>query len=287
MSSAAGTAPSETRPEVAAVAGIGAEAPAAATDGWNPPVRRNRIWLWRLAGLVAVLGGWEIAFRLGMVNKLFFGSPSGIFHFLVNGLFRETYLWTDAGQTLAATLLAFVIGSALGVIIGLLFVIYPALEEFFEPLTAALNSLPRIALAPLFLLWFGLGIAFKIGLGASLSLFILLSATLAGARSTDLDHLVLLRTLGASRMQTFLKVVLPGAVPTIFSGLRLSLVYALLGVVTAELLASSAGLGQRISYLGGMFDTSGVFAILLILAIIGGALSTAMTLVEKWLLRWR
>ncbi|MEO5671773.1 MAG: ABC transporter permease [Ramlibacter sp.] len=276
------TPPSDmSAPAVSVASKAEAQHPGPATSTRGP------IWAWRLAGVLVLVGGWEFAYRAGMVNPLFVGSPSGILRFLFNGLFVETYLWVDAGHTLGATLLAFTIGSSAGVLAGLLFVLYPPVEEFFEPLTAALNSLPRIALAPLFLLWFGLGLWFKVGLGASLSLFIILSATLAGARSTDLDHLVLFRTLGASRMQTFIKVVLPGAVPTIFSGLRLSLVYALLGVVTAELLASRAGLGQRVSYLGGMFDTSGVFGILLLLAVIGGGLSSAMSMIERRLLRWR
>lgn len=248
---------------------------------------RARIWGWRIAGLVVLVGAWELASRAGLVNSLFIGSPLGIAKFMLNGMFHETYLWTDAAATLEATLFAFLIGSLAGILAGLVFVTYPAVEEFFEPFTAALNSLPRIALAPLFLLWFGLGIGFKVALGASLSFFIMLSATIAGARSANGDHLTLFRTLGATRLQTFAKVVLPGAVPTVFSGLRLSLVYSLLGVVTAELLASRAGLGQRVSFLGGTFDTNGVFAVLLILALIGGLLSNSMTLFEKWLLRWR
>lgn len=246
-----------------------------------------RMWRWRVAGLVVIVCAWEIASRAGLINSLFIGAPSGIASFLWNGLFRDTFLWVDALATLEATLYAFAIGSIAGILAGLVFVTYPAVEEFFEPFTAALNSLPRIALAPLFLLWFGLGIGFKVALGASLSFFILLSATIAGARSANGDHLILFRTLGATRLQTFTKVILPGAVPTIFSGLRLSLVYSLLGVVTAELLASRAGLGQRVSFLGGTFDTNGVFAVLFILAMIGGLLSSSMTLIEKWLLRWR
>ena len=266
-----------------------------AEDGeWQlggPNVRRPdfglKIWGYRIAGVLMLSAAWEMAADAGVLNLLFFGVPSGILQFAWNGLFIERFLLVDTYFTIQATLLAFGLGSATGVLAGLLFVAYPAVEEFFEPFTAALNALPRIALAPLFLLWFGLGLAFKVALGTSLSFFILLSSTIAGARSVNPDHLVLLRTLGANRLQFFIIVVLPGAVPTVFSGLRLGLIYSLLGVVTAELLASRAGLGQRISFLAGTFNTNGVFAVLLVLAVIGGLLSGAMNFLERWLLRWR
>lgn len=253
-----------------------------------PLARRGlRIWVYRASGVLVLGTAWEIAARAGWLNPLFWGAPSGIFVFAWNALFVDGFLFVDVYYTLQATLLSFVLGSASGVLAGLLFVAYPTVEEFFEPFVAALNALPRIALAPLFLLWFGLGLAFKVALGTSLSFFILLSSTIAGARSVNPDHSVLFRTLGADRLQFFSMVVLPGAVPTIFSGLRLGLIYSLLGVVTAELLASRAGLGQRISFLAGTFNTNGVFAVLLVLAIIGALLSGLMNVVERWLLRWR
>ncbi len=253
-----------------------------------PHTRRGlRIWAYRICGVLVLGGAWEIAARAGLLNPLFWGAPSGIFVFAWNALVVDRFLLVDIYQTLQATVLSFALGSASGILAGLVFVAYPTIEEFFEPFIAALNALPRIALAPLFLLWFGLGLAFKVALGTSLSFFILLSSTVAGARSVNPDHMVLFRTLGADRLQFFAMVVLPGAVPTVFSGLRLGLIYSLLGVVTAELLASRAGLGQRISFLAGTFNTNGVFAVLLVLAIIGALLSGLMNVVERCLLRWR
>ena len=119
--------------------------------------------------------------------------------------------------------------------VGLLFVFYPRFHRAAEPYMALLNAMPRLALAPLFLLWFGLGVASKIAVGSSLTFFIVLSATVAGVRGVSSDHLVLSKTLGATPSQLFFKVTLPSAVPVIFSGLRLGLIFALLGVLGAEI----------------------------------------------------
>jgi NitT/TauT family transport system permease protein len=161
------------------------------------------------------------------------------------------------------------------------------LERAFNPYLTLLNAMPRIALAPLFLLWFGLGIGSKIALGFSLVFFIVLSATVAGMRGVDSDHLVLSRAIGASPTQMFFKVTLPSAVPVIFSGLRLALIFSLLGVVGAELIAAERGLGQTLAYLQSTFNTNGVMAILFLLAVIGLALTAGMNWLERHLLAWK
>src|SRR5579872_5598646 len=117
--------------------------------------------------------------------------------------------------TMVATLSAFIGGTAAGVLFGLLFVAFPTVEKFLDPIFAGLNALPRIALAPLFLLWFGLGIASKIALGFSLTFFIVLASTVAGARAINPDHVILAKTLGARPSQIFRRITLPGAVPTV------------------------------------------------------------------------
>lgn len=245
------------------------------------------IWLWRLVFVLVVGGLWEAAARQGHLNPILIGSPVGIVRFLLDGLFGNQELIEHLVTTLMSTLAAFLLGSLAGILVGLLFVSYPAVEHFLEPLFAGLNALPRIALAPLFLLWFGLGVASKIALGFSLTFFIVLSSTVAGARGVNADHLVLARTLGASTTQVFARITLPGAVPTIFAGLRLGLIYALLGVIGGEIIAAQRGLGQFLSFLAGTFQTNGVFAVLLLLSLVGTALTWLMSAMEAWLLRWR
>jgi NitT/TauT family transport system permease protein len=245
------------------------------------------MWLGRIIALLAFGAVWELTARLGLINPLFIGNPSGIIAFFFKGLFVTQELVVHLLWTLAGTLAAFLLGSATGILVGLLFVAYPKVEQFIDPIFAGLNALPRIALAPLFLLWFGLGISSKIALGFSLTFFIVLSSTIAGARSVNSDHLMLADTLGASSTQIFRRITLPSAVPTVFSGLRLGLIYALLGVIAGEIIAAQHGLGQSLTFLAGTFQINGVFAVLLLLAMLGMSLTWIMTAVEARLLRWR
>lgn len=241
----------------------------------------------RIVFLILFFGLWEYVARSRIVDPLFIGVPSQIVKFLWNGLFVDGSLIKHLIWTLGSTFLAFTIGSALGIFTALLFITWPTFERFMDPFFSALNALPRIALAPLFLLWFGLGIWSKVALGASLTYFIVLSSAVAGIRSTNADHLILSRTLGAKKRQVFTKVTLPSAVPTIFSGLRLGLIYALLGVIGGEIIAAEYGLGQLLSFLAGSFQISGVFSVLLVLALLGTGLIEAMNIIERRLLRWQ
>ncbi|MDM0043903.1 ABC transporter permease [Variovorax dokdonensis] len=237
--------------------------------------------------LLILIGSWELATRRDWVDPTFFGSPSGVAAYLWSGLFVTGSIFKDLGWTIAATLISFVLGSAAALLLGLAFARFPSLQEFCEPYLAAINAMPRIALAPMFLLWFGLGIGSKIAAGVSLTFFIVLSSTIAGVRGVLTDWVILSQTLGATPTQLFCKVTLPSAVPVIFSGLRLGLVYSLLGVVGCELIASEHGLGQQIAYLSSSFNMSGVMGLLLLLALLGMGATWLMNRIEKVLLAWQ
>jgi len=236
--------------------------------------------------LTLVFGLGEIATSNKWIDPTFFGQPSGVVVFLWNNLLT-TKLWTDLGWTMAGVLASFFLGSLTAFGVGLAFVHWPKLEHFADPYLNAINVMPRIALAPLFILWFGLGLGSKIAVGFSLTFFIVLSSTVAGIRGVSQDHVTLCRTLGASALAKFWQVTLPGAVPVIFSGLRLGMIYALFGVIGAEIIASEKGLGQTLAYLGATFDINGVMALLWILALLGVAIVRAMTVIEKRLLHWQ
>lgn len=238
-----------------------------------------------LVGVAALL--WQLAANRHLINPLFFGSPAGILTSLWDGLVVSRALLPHLAWTVTATLAAFALGSVSGIACGLLFAIYPAMGRFADPFIMAFNALPRVALAPLFILWFGLGLASKIAVGISLCFVILLSSTVAGARSVDPDLQTLGRTLGVGGTQGFFLITLPSAIPTIFSGLRLGLIYALLGVVSAEIIGSVNGIGVELSQFAGTFDTNGVFAVLVILAVLGSLATWVMSLIENRLLRWR
>lgn len=248
----------------------------------------------RLAGIaghfvfiVSFLGVWEAASRAGKLDRTFFGQPTGIAAYLWKGFVTKGDLWRELGYTLLGASASFVIGSIAAIAVGLLFMRLPRFHRAAEPYLTLLNAMPRIALAPLFFLWFGLGVGSKIAVGVSLTFFIVLTATVAGIRSVNNDHLTLSRALGASPAQVFFKVTLPSAVPVIFGGLRLGLIFALLGVVGAELLASEHGLGQTLAYLQSTFNMDGVMGLLLLLALLGLGVTALMNRIERKLLDWQ
>jgi NitT/TauT family transport system permease protein len=236
--------------------------------------------------LPAMLLLWELAAEWRWFDPSLFGRPTGI------GKFLWTYvasgkLWSDLGWTLTGTFLAFALGSLAAMATGLMFVRFPRLERLLDPYFSAINAMPRLALAPLFILWFGLGLTSKVAVGLSLTFFIVLSGTVAGMRGVSQDHLTLCRTLGASSTTVFFRVTLPGAVPVIFSGLRLGLIYALLGVVGTEIVASEHGIGQAITGLAASFNTNGVLALVMVLALLGWSVVWTMSAIEKYLSRWQ
>jgi NitT/TauT family transport system permease protein len=240
-----------------------------------------------IAFVVALIAVWELASSRGVLDPTFFGRPSGIFTFLWKGFVGSGKLWLELGYTLLGATISFVAGSACAITLGLLFAMLPPFHRAAEPYLTLLNAMPRIALAPLFLLWFGLGIGSKVAVGFSLTFFIVLSATVAGIRGVNSDHLVLSKALGATQRQIFFKVTLPSAVPVIFSGLRLGLIFALLGVVGAELIAAEHGLGQTLAYLQATFHMDGVMGILFLLAFLGLGVTTLMNRLERSLLAWQ
>jgi NitT/TauT family transport system permease protein len=243
--------------------------------------------LGHLAFITAFLSLWEFSASRGLLDPTFFGRPSGIVRYLYKGFVMERTLWLELGYTMLGAAISFVAGSIAAVSLGLVFMMLPRFHRAAEPYLTLLNAMPRIALAPLFLLWFGLGIGSKIAVGISLTFFIVLAATVAGIRGVNSDHLILSKALGATPQQVFFKVTLPSAVPVIFAGLRLGLIFALLGVVGAELIAAEHGLGQTLAYLQSTFSMDGVMGLLFLLALIGLSITALMNRLERALLSWQ
>jgi NitT/TauT family transport system permease protein len=240
----------------------------------------------RLLLLVIVIVAWEVLARTNVLPAAFIGQPSIFLPFLLSHLADGSIL-RGIEQTLVATIAAFVIGGIAAILTALMLTASPLIKALVDPFLDAMNALPRVALVPLFIVWFGLGTLSKIVSGISLMYFILLYNTLAGAQSVDPDHLQLARSLGISRRHVFMSIVIPTALPSIFAGLRLGLIYTLLGVVTAELIAGGKGLGSMISYYSNTFDANGVFAVLLVLVFLSYVLAAGMTAIERHLTRWQ
>jgi len=251
-------------------------------------LRRDRVALLsaQVALLLAVLGLWEWAARTEVLPSAFIGQPSLFIAHFVRSVLDGSYL-SALSETLLATLAAFILGSVAALLSALALSAFPTLGRLLNPFIDALNSLPRVALIPLFIIWFGLGVSQKIVSGVSIMYFVLLSYTVAGAKSVDPDHLLLARSLGLPRPRVFFQIVVPTAVPAIFAGLRLGMTYTVLGVVTAEMLAGGKGLGTLVSYYSNTFDTNGVFAVLIVLVMLTSALSALMNAFERSLGKWR
>jgi len=247
---------------------------------------RQRILLARVAVIGTFLVIWQGSVSIGLVDSFWISSPV----LVVKELWQQIEsgdLVLNVGITVFEALIAFVVSSVLGIAAGLLLARSPFWDEALAPLVLALNSLPRVALAPLIILWFGIGIVAKVVTAFTLVFFILLVNTLGGAKNVDADILTIARLMGASRRDILWKVTLPSALPWIFAGLNIGLTYALLGVIVAEILASNQGIGYVIASGAANFDTAAVFAGLVTLAIVAWLFSAIMRKLEARLLRWK
>ncbi|AWH93107.1 hypothetical protein A6035_14030 [Dietzia lutea] len=248
--------------------------------------RRGLVLIGQIGFIVLVLGGWQLLVNIGVIEERFFGSPIGTYQQFVEMLVNGNLLEQTAA-TLQATMLALAIGVPAGVLIGLILALSPFLDKISSPFIVPLNSLPRIAFAPLFLLWFGLTIWAKVVLAVSIVVFIMLLNTRAGVRNVDPDLQSVSKLLGLKGWAVMRKVALPFAVPSVMAGFRLCVTYGLLGVVASEMIAARNGLGLEIVSNSNALNTNGVFAVLVMLAFVAVVLGFLTERFERWLLRWQ
>lgn len=232
----------------------------------------NRLLI--LGGFAAI---WWAAVELKWLDRFFFSSPVDIVRFLVAQYVVE--ILPNSLETMLAMLIAFALSGVAGVTAGLVLFELPRLKRTIDPILTALNSMPRIALAPIFILWFGIGIASKVALAFSLGFFIVLISTYGGIRNVDPTLIRLSRSLGCTSSQQFMKIMLPWAIPSVFAGLKLALIYSFLGVVTSEMLASKVGLGQLIMYYSGILRMDAVLGILFVMAVY----AVLLTFIADWI----
>jgi NitT/TauT family transport system permease protein len=245
-----------------------------------------RVHAWRLLLLVLTVAAWELAARRKWIDPYLFSSPVAIGGRLWQ-LAASGAMLVHVYVTALETLLGFVIGGVLGVLLGMALALGPRVAAVLDPFVVALNGLPRVALAPLFVVWFGIGITSKVAVGASIVVFICLFATYIGMRNTDVVLLRAVKALGATRAQILLKVQLPFAIPWIFAGLKTSVAMALIGAIIGEFIAAGRGLGWYIAYAGGTFDTTGVMAGLVLLGIMAIALDMLVSRISLRFTRWK
>jgi NitT/TauT family transport system permease protein len=255
--------------------------------GWHATSRGEwlTILLWRAGITIGVLGLWQFASGR-LIKPFWISSPLAIWDQLA--VWIETgELWLHVEVTLTETLLGFVFGALSGVAVGLALGLNRRLAAILDPFIVAFYSLPKIALAPLFILWFGVGLTSKVVMATFVVFFLVFYNTYAGTLAVEQELVDVLRLMGARRGQIIAKVILPSVVIWIFTGMKTSVPYALIGAVVGEMMASNKGLGYLIQASAGQYDTGGVFAALFVLSIIAMLLHTALKHSERWLLRWK
>ncbi|MCA8150145.1 ABC transporter permease [Burkholderia vietnamiensis] len=252
--------------------------------------RRNLIVALRIAVLVVVLGGWELAARLKWIDPFFFSMPSLIFEqiqdWFVNGTSQGPLL-TQVWVTLEETAIGFVIGSVAGMICGIVLGRNTLMADVFGLYIQIANSIPRVVLGSVFVIALGLGIASKIALAVVMVFFVVFGNAFQGVREADRYLIANAQILGASRRQITTSIVIPSALSWILASLHVSFGFALVGAVVGEFLGSKQGIGLLISTAQGAFNASGVFAAMIVLAVVALAADYLLTRIEKRLLKWR
>jgi NitT/TauT family transport system permease protein len=240
----------------------------------------------QLATLAVILAFWEVGARTGFLDPFFFSRPSDIGRQIATWLTGIT-IWEHLATTLAEAFLAFLIGTLFGIAFGLAFARVELLAAVFDPYIRIFNALPRVILAPIFLLWFGLGMASKVALGVSLVFFVVFFNTYQGVREVDVVLLNNARMLQASDRQLLRHVYLPSAMAWIFSSLHTSIGFALVGAVVGEYMGAARGIGYLVAQAQGVFDTTGVLAGLLLTSAVVLCVDLGINRVERYVLRWR
>ena len=242
-------------------------------------------WLVVLPGLLTVIF-WELAaWHWPIVAKLV-SQPSDIALGIVDAV-RSGSIWPHLQATLTEMAIGYVIGAVTGVLLGLLFGRVKLLGDIFNPYITLFNGIPKVALAPVFVIWFGIGLMSKIAIILTMVFFVVFINTFAGLRSVNEEYVSIVRIMGASRLQVVREVFLPATVPYILVGLRAGIPFSVIGAVVGEFIAATKGLGYFINYHQGTFDTNGIFVGVTILALLVVVLDWLLSIVERRLLKWR
>jgi NitT/TauT family transport system permease protein len=261
----------------------------------NPPVRarakrRTKRDFTSTAAVTAIMIAlvvlWQIAASRGWINGKLFGSPDGIYSTLQIGLAQGTLI-PDTLTTLYETVLGLVIGSGLGIGCGLLLWFLPRVSGIAEGFSVLLNSIPKIALGPLIVIWFGSDMASKVWLAGISTFAVAMISSCAAAREVDRDLLNLFSSFNARPSMIFRKLIVPGALPWIFSTLRVNIGFALIGAVVGEYIASQGGLGHEVFVAGSLFDLNSVWLGIIVLTLMATLLTWIVQFAEKRIVTWK
>lgn len=234
---------------------------------------------------VILMGTWEGVVRFFEVPGYIVPAPSAVVATFVQGVTTGAY-FPDLAVTSIEAVSGFVTGSLLGLTLGVIIVIFPTMERIIYPYIVALQTIPKVALAPLLVVWFGFGLTSKIVIVALVSLFPVLVNVIAGLRSVDQERLDLLGALSASRWQVFWHLRFPNSLPFLFAGLNTAIVLAVIGAIVGEFVGATKGIGFRILQANYNLDIAGAFALFAVLSILGLTLHGLLKFTERRLVFW-
>jgi NitT/TauT family transport system permease protein len=256
----------------------GAEARFGARAAWD------RVGL-PLAVFVVLIGTWEGLIRALAVEAFLVPAPSAVVVALWNGLSSGFY-FAHAAVTAGEALSGFLIGSLLGLALGTIIVVFPTMERIIYPYIVALQTVPKVAIAPLMVVWFGFGLTSKIVIVALVSLFPVLVNVIAGLRAVDQERLDLLGALAASRWQVFRYLRLPNALPFVFAGLNTAIVLAIIGAIVGEFVGANKGIGFLILQANYQLDIAGAFSLFVVLSVMGVLMHGTLRWIERRCVFW-
>jgi NitT/TauT family transport system permease protein len=279
-------------------AGIGAAGSPAAADeaaiaaDVRSRIRRRRMLVWaaRAATLVIVIGGWQLLTSAKIIDPFFWGRPSGIVRQLNDWLRHGTAygsIWLQIWITMKEAVIGFVFGVAFGVVTGVLLGQFRFMADVFSPYIKITNAIPRIVLGSLFTVALGLGVTSKVALAAVLVFFVVFFNAFQGVREVDRNLLANARVLGASRLAITRHVVVPSALTWIIASLHVAFGLAIIGAIVGEFLGAQKGLGLVIATAQNNFNPNGVFAAMVIIAVLTLTAEALISLLERRLLSWR
>lgn len=239
----------------------------------------------RILLLACLLLVWQLVSGR-IVDPLYISSPLAVWNQL-HAWTNDGTLWFHTMITLQEILLGLFFGLISGVLAGFLFGLQPTLAKILDPFIVSIYSIPKPALAPLFILWFGIEVQMKVILAAVIVFFLIFFNTLAGVRNVDQNLIDAVLLMGGKRRDILFKVIVPSATGSVLVGLHIAIPYALIGAVIGELIASNRGLGYLIDASGNEFNTAGVFAAIIVLTLIAGILNAIVNLIDQKASRWK
>ncbi|MDI3547589.1 MAG: NitT/TauT family transport system permease protein [Halanaerobiales bacterium] len=248
--------------------------------------RRITIRILQIAILLAFIGLWELMGQMGWINTFLMSQPSKILNLFIK-MCQNGQLYHHIKITLTENIIGFSSGTILGILIAILLWWSDFLFNLLEPYLVILNSIPKVALGPVMIVWLGNDSPAIIVMALAVSIIVTIIMLINGFREVESNKIKLLQTLGATKKQILFKVILPASVPTIFSALKVSVGLSLVGTIVGEFLVSKAGLGYLIVYGGQVFNLHLVMTSVIILCIIAGLMYYFVLLLEKLIIKWR